>query len=102
MPEGRTSRVPSYRHHKPSGQAVLTLGGKAHHLGKWKSKANRRRYEQLISEYLANGLSLLTEVRSDLTIVELIAAYMGLVKTYCTKNSRPTNDVEAIDRRFGP
>ena len=30
-----TKKVPSYRVHKASGQAVVTLGGKDHYLGKY-------------------------------------------------------------------
>ncbi len=31
-------RIPSYRHHKPSGQAVVALNGRDHYLGKYRSK----------------------------------------------------------------
>jgi hypothetical protein len=30
-----TPRAPSYRRHKPSGQAVVTLSGRDIYLGKW-------------------------------------------------------------------
>jgi hypothetical protein len=30
----KTLRVPSYRRHKPTGQAVVTLNGKDRYLGK--------------------------------------------------------------------
>ena len=33
-------RVPWYRRHNPSGQAVVTIGGKDFYLGPWKSKAS--------------------------------------------------------------
>jgi hypothetical protein len=33
-------RVPKYRRHKPSGQAVVTLSGKDFYLGKWNTKAS--------------------------------------------------------------
>ncbi len=46
---------PKYRHHKPSGQAIVTLNGVAHYLGRWKSKASRVEYDRLIGEWLANG-----------------------------------------------
>jgi hypothetical protein len=29
------SRIPKYRCHKPSGQAVVTLDGYDHYLGRW-------------------------------------------------------------------
>ena len=37
-------RMPKYRRHKPSGQAVVTLSGRDHYLGPWKSKASRAEY----------------------------------------------------------
>jgi hypothetical protein len=30
-----SKRIPKYRHHKPSGQAIVTLGGHDHYLGNW-------------------------------------------------------------------
>ena len=33
MPNARKSTIPSYRLHKPSGQAVVTLNGRDHYLG---------------------------------------------------------------------
>ena len=35
------ARIPSYRRHKPSGQAVVTLNGRDFYLGKWNTKASR-------------------------------------------------------------
>ncbi len=51
-------RVPSYHHHRPSGQAVVTLDGRDFYLGKWNTKASRTEYERLIGEWLANGRRL--------------------------------------------
>ncbi len=39
-------RVPSYRRHKPTGQAVVTLCGKDHYLGKWNTAASRAEYNR--------------------------------------------------------
>ena len=50
--------LPSYRLHKRSGQAVVTLNGKDHYLGKHKSKASYEEYDSIIAEYLANGKKL--------------------------------------------
>jgi hypothetical protein len=33
--------IPRYRRHKPSGQAVVTLNGKDHYLGRYNSAARR-------------------------------------------------------------
>ena len=41
MPRIKRPRTPSYRRHKPSGQAVVTLNGKDYYLGKNGAKASR-------------------------------------------------------------
>ena len=51
-------RVPSYRRHKPSGQAVVTISGRDIYLGKWNTAASRAEYDRLIGEWLAGGRCL--------------------------------------------
>jgi integrase len=48
-----STRIPSYRLHKPSGQAVVTLNGKDHYLGRHGSPESKATYERLLGEYLA-------------------------------------------------
>jgi hypothetical protein len=45
MPKTSTLRVPSYRRHKPTGQAVATINGQDIYLGKWNTatSSNSRR-----------------------------------------------------------
>jgi hypothetical protein len=55
-----SDRVPSYRHHKQSGQAVVTLpdglGGRRDVLlGKYKSKESRQEYARIIGAWEAAG-----------------------------------------------
>ena len=49
MPKNR--RVPSYRYHKASDQAVVVLEGKSHYLGPWNSPESRVEYDRLIAEW---------------------------------------------------
>ena len=51
-------RHPSYRRHKPSGQAVVTLSGRDFYLGRYNSKRSHDEYDRLIAEWLAGGRSL--------------------------------------------
>jgi hypothetical protein len=44
MPAKAALRVPLYRCRKPTGQAVVTLSGKDHYLGKWNTAAKRSRF----------------------------------------------------------
>ena len=41
-------KPPSYRLHKPSGQAVVTLSGKDHYLGLYGSPESTEKYAALI------------------------------------------------------
>ena len=73
-------RVPKYRRHKPTGQAVVTLNGKDHYLGKWKSKASKAEYRRLVAEWLAGGGRL--PASSDVTVNELALSYWRFAKSY--------------------
>jgi integrase len=48
-------RIPSYRFHRGSGQAVVVLGGKSVYLGKWNTPESRAEYARVIAEWLARG-----------------------------------------------
>jgi hypothetical protein len=67
-------RVPKYRHHKPTGQAVVTLSGKDHYLGPRKTATSRAEYDRLIGEWLAAGRSL-PKPEAQLNIAELALRY---------------------------
>lgn len=69
--------TPSYRLHKPSGQAVVRLDGRDHYLGKWDTPESRVLYDRLISTWLANGRQLpATEVRiAGPTVGDILDAY---------------------------
>ncbi len=49
------ARVPKYRRHKPTGQAVVTLGGRDHYLGRHGTAASREKYARLVAEWLERG-----------------------------------------------
>jgi hypothetical protein len=53
MPRLKENEVPSYRLHKQSGQAVVTLHGKDCLLGKFGSASSKAEYRRLTAEWLA-------------------------------------------------
>jgi hypothetical protein len=55
MPTLSHTAVPSYRFHKQSGQAIVTLSGKDVLLGKYYTVASRAEYNRRIAEWVANG-----------------------------------------------
>jgi integrase len=77
----RSPRIPSYRHHKPSGQAVVTIDGCDIYLGKYNTAASRAEYNRIIAEWMAHG-GTLPQQASDLTIIELGAAFMRHAANY--------------------
>ena len=69
-----TDRIPKYSKHKASGQAVVTLDGKDFYLGTHGSKVSRTEYDQLVSEWQANGRGLPTQGTTDISVNELMLA----------------------------
>ena len=69
-----TKKLPSYRRHKRSGQAIVNLSGKDFYLGPHGTKASKAEYDRLIGEWLANG-RVLPESRTAraITVSDMIA-----------------------------
>lgn len=89
----KNHRIPSYRLHKPSGRAVVTLGGKDQYLGRYKSAASKREYARLIAEHSAgSGLA----DADGLTVSELIAAYLKHAAAFYRRDDRPTGETTNI------
>jgi integrase len=89
------TRVPSYRHHKPTGQAVVTLSGQDIYLGKWNAKASRDAYDRLIGEWMANGRRL-PQKCENLTVAELVLRYWRFATSYYRKDGRLTGSIPPI------
>src|SRR3954453_2436990 len=49
---------PSYRKHRASGQAIVTIDGQDIYLGPHGTKASKSEYDRIIGEWLANGRRL--------------------------------------------
>jgi integrase len=78
-----TKSLPTYRKHKVSGQAVVTINGKDIYLGLHGTKASRIEYDRLIGEYLAGGRRL---TRADEpTINEVMLAFLKHAACYYRK-----------------
>ena len=80
MPSATSIRQPSYRKHKPSGQAVVTLGGKDIYLGRYGTEASRVKYDRIVAEWLANHRRLPTTVA--LTVAEVIKPFWAWVEMH--------------------
>jgi integrase len=69
--------IPSYRRHKPSGQAVVTLNGVDFYLGPWNSPQSKAEYDRVTAEWLARGRRAPGKggESGDLLVKELILGY---------------------------
>jgi hypothetical protein len=87
--------TPKYRHHKASGQAIVTLDGQDFYLGPHGSRPSRREYERIVGEWLQNGRSLSSDPHA-ITVAELINAYRKYAETYYVKRGKQTDEVKGI------
>jgi integrase len=83
----------------------VTLDGRDLYLGRYGSPQSRAEYDRLVAEWLTNGRRLhvsTTGGGSDLTINEMLLAYLGHADSYYTKNGRPTKEPEDIRYAIRP
>ena len=97
-------RYPSYRLHRASGQAVVTLCGKDHYLGPHGSPESREKYDRHIAQWLANGRTAPSR-RTDrvVTIDYLLALYWQHVQSYYVDEAgAPTSEVDSYRQVMKP
>ena len=97
--------VPTYRRHKQSGQALVTLtdglGGRRDVLlGKYGTRASRTEYARVIAEWEANSRRPPVPITSaaDLTVNEVMLAYWRFAEGYYRKNGEPTTQLDRVKR----
>ncbi len=77
-----TKSVPKYCKHRASKQAIVSLGGMVHYLGRHGSEVSRREYDRLIAEWLARGRRSENGPSRQLTVAEILAAYWTYAQEY--------------------
>ena len=70
-------KIPSYRLHKASGQAVVTLAGKDHYLGVHGSPESHAEYDRVIAEWLSGKQAPLVEQGVRLTVNEVVVQWLA-------------------------
>src|SRR5687767_701797 len=113
------SRIPSYRLHKATGQAVVVFRGHSVYLGKFGTPESRTKYDRVIARYLADRADpdrapespaqpITTALHADLSVAELVLRYWRHAKSYYTKHGRPTGEqyplkqaLRLLRRHFG-
>lgn len=110
----KPGHVPSYRLHKPSGQARVIIDGEHVYLGLYASPESHERYARLIAERAASSNGGRTKQNGrltgapvpignpDLQICELVVAYMKFAKSYYTKDSEKGKECTEIRLALRP
>jgi integrase len=103
--------VPSYRLHKQSGQAIVTLSdgmGQRRDvlLGKFGTVGSRQEYARVIAEWEANGRRLPDSKQgnsADMAVNELVLAFLRHAEThYRRADGTPTNELTDFRLSFRP
>jgi hypothetical protein len=97
------SSILSYRHHRPSGQTVVTLNGRDFYLGAWKSPESLAGYDRLIAEWISHGRQLPCAVdKGDLSIAELLVAYLHFARGYYVCEGEQTGEYTGMKDAIRP
>jgi hypothetical protein len=99
-----TNRLPSYRYHKSSGMAIVTLNGRDVYLGRHNSPESRAEYDRVIKAWLDNGRKAArSDERSptDLTVNGLLLSFWQFAKghyrvTDRNRSSELNNDRDSL------
>lgn len=86
-PHTSNVRIPSYRLHKASGQAVVTLNSKDIYLGTYNSNSSRDMYDRVIAEWLASGRTSKRADHGEITVDELVVLYWEHSEVYYEQQS---------------
>jgi hypothetical protein len=90
------NRLPKYRKHRASGQAVVTLNGRDFYLGPHGTKTSKIEYDRLLGEWLASGRNPLCASSDELTVVELCARYFKFAKGHYQKDGNCTKVLPSL------
>lgn len=97
MPK-KSSSVPGYCLHKPTGQAYVRIGGRMHYLGAHGSPESKAAYSRLILEAASSPATVAPSAApcDQITVVEILAAYQDFAEGYYLKNGKPTRTLGNI------
>lgn len=102
----RRQSIPSYRLHKPTGQARVIIDGRHVYLGAYGSNEPKAGYERLVRKLLIERAAVELEanvrVSTDLTVAELAERSIKFARTYYVKRGRVTPEYDHIRSAIGP
>jgi len=93
------TRPPSYRLHKASGQAVVTIDRHDRYLGVHGTPESRLRYERLITAWMqGEPVPARESESSDITVAEVCIQYLRWAEGYYVKDGKPTTELGNVKR----
>ncbi len=98
--KSNSTRPPSYRLHKASGQAVVTIDRKDRYLGVHGTPESRLRYERLISAWMQGEPvpARESEPSNDITVAEVCVQYLRWAESYYVKDGKETSELHNVKR----
>lgn len=85
MARTKAGSLPTYRHHKASNQAIVSIAGSDFYLGAYNTPASKAEYARLIGEYVATGRAP-QRARDDtdepVSVAEVLLGYWKHAQVY--------------------
>jgi integrase len=101
-----TKKPPSYRLHKPSNRAVVTLDGRDFYLGPYGSEESRAEYDRVVAEWLVHRCraqgSPSSSSNPGMTVNELLVLYWRFAEEHYRRDGRPTRHLGNIRDALRP
>ena len=98
--------LPKYRKHVASGQAVVTICGRDHYLGRYGTKASKAECDRLVGEWVAQGRPKVMVPRGTssggIIVKELVLAYWARCQKYYVKDGTATDEQVCIRTALRP
>jgi hypothetical protein len=106
-------RVPKYRHHKGSGQALVQINRERTYLGVYDSPESHEKYRRLVAEWLSgnevdkspSACTPSTQGANSIgakTIGEILVAYWEFALGYYSKDGKPAKELRCMREALQP
>lgn len=100
-------RIPAYRRHRASGQAIITLNGRDHYLGPHGTAVSRAEYDRLVHEWLSNGrrgtAAPVTAQAPQVTVEHVIDGFWTFAQVHYRKpDGTPTSELDNFRQALRP
>ncbi|WP_010585455.1 tyrosine-type recombinase/integrase [Schlesneria paludicola] len=96
-------RVPSYRHNKTSGRAVVTINGRDIYLGPYGSIESHEAYGRVIAQHSSGAtVRAIASPTMGITIAEVVLAFMKHAEKHYRKDGEQTAEYASFQSALRP